>query len=368
MALVAAVPQPTNPATLTKVIPNDHPLIYYHGRWDEGPGTWWTGSGFKLNIQNLRSLSIQLGPHTTSPYAAIGVSIGEEEFVTINATAGVNEISLSGTGLQLTEDDLSPEEKKRTTVVRINVEGWQDNRIQLEHIAVNRDAVLLPYKPNKLVFQFIGDSLSAVSGQYLPAGVNQAWPFLVGEYFKAEHRVNAQPGATLSDMESYGNVHGVSYQFFQTEDTGFYYTSDHNFTTPWEFTREEPAPTHIVIHVGANDASHSVSNEDFIKVYNDFLTRLRKIYRRQPVFIFTPWGWPNANGDISYYYDGQYQALVNQRHASGDKNVFLVDTTGWVTFDDVFPDNTHPNVPGHAKIANLFEGWLEDWGLKRSEH
>lgn len=70
------------------------------------------------------------------------------------------------------------------------------------------------------------------------------------------------------------------------------------------------------------------------------------------------WGWPSADGSISYYYDGQYELLVNQRYVSvpaccsglpaltymarrhfiGDKNTFLVNTTGWVTWDDVFPE------------------------------
>jgi len=52
------------------------------------------------------------------------------------------------------------------------------------------------------------------------------------------------------------------------------------------------------------------------------------------------------------------------RHSIGDKNVFLVNTTGWVTYDDVFPDNQHPDVAGHAKIAKEFRAWLENWGLK----
>ena len=26
------------------VIPHDHPLIHFHGRWDSSPGTWWYGS------------------------------------------------------------------------------------------------------------------------------------------------------------------------------------------------------------------------------------------------------------------------------------------------------------------------------------
>jgi hypothetical protein len=96
--------------------------------------------------------------------------------------------------------------------------------------------------------------------------VNQAWPFLTGENFKAETRINAQPGATLTDMESYGNVHGVSFQYFRTEDTGYYYTPQHNYTTPWNFQRDQPPPTHFVIHIGANDASWSVPEKNFTKV------------------------------------------------------------------------------------------------------
>jgi hypothetical protein len=51
------------------------------------------------------------------------------------------------------------------------------------------------------------------------------------------------------------------------------------------------------------------------------------------------------------------------RKALGDKNIFLVDTTGWVTFADVFPDNVHPDVAGHVKIAGEFLSWLAKWGL-----
>lgn len=35
-------------------------------------------------------------------------------------------------------------------------------------------------------------------GQFLPQGVDQAWGFLTGEHFKAEHTIIAQPGAALS--------------------------------------------------------------------------------------------------------------------------------------------------------------------------
>ncbi|PPQ80335.1 hypothetical protein CVT25_003618 [Psilocybe cyanescens] len=371
MALAAIATNLPHPST--KSIKNNHPLIYYHGRWDASPGTWWTGSGFKLNVKNLKSLSLDLGEHTTSPSAAVGVSVGGSDFFTVNASTGITAIPLPNSVANL--------HSKSSTIVRINVEGWQNNRINLENIILNSDAALLPYEPSKIAFQFIGDSLSA--GQFLPQGVDQAWPFLVGEIFKAEHRINAQPGAaltvspmifmsiiaftpdflTIQDILSYGNVHGVSFQFFRTEDTGFFSTTDHNYTTPWNFSREQPKNTHIVIHIGANDASQGISNDQFVQVYTDFIAKLRVLNPKQPIFIFTPWGWPNADGSINYYYDGQYQKIVDARKALGDKNIFLVDTTGWVTYADVFPDNQHPNVGGHIVIANKFISFLENWGL-----
>ncbi|KAK0457030.1 SGNH hydrolase [Desarmillaria tabescens] len=318
--------------------------IYFHGRWDTSPGTWWAGSGFKLRVQNLRSLALNLGPHTTSPSASIAVSVDYNNFTAVNVSSGINDIPV--------------ETPSRSSVVRINVEGWQNNRMNLESLVLNSDANLLSYDPSELAFLFIGDSLSA--GQYLPQGINQAWPFLVGERFKAEHTVIAQPGVALTDIESYGNVHGISFQFFKTEDTGYYYTTDHNYTTPWNFSRDKPTPTHIVIHIGANDASQQVSGDEFVQVYLDFIHRLRRIYDRQPIFVFTPMA------EISYYYDGKYEEIVSMRYPTvhNDRNIFLVNTTGWVTFNDVFPDNLHPNVPGHEKIAGKFIDWLVNWGLR----
>jgi hypothetical protein len=35
----------------------------------------------------------------------------------------------------------------------------------------------------------------------------------------------------------------------QTEETNYYYSTDHNYTTPWDFKRDL-TPTHVVIHIG----------------------------------------------------------------------------------------------------------------------
>ncbi len=93
----------------------------------------------------------------------------------MNLTEGRNAIPL-GT--------LPKSSKTGNTVVRINSWGWQNNRVNLESLELNgvsgyffllrvgsvfdicfvpKGAKLLPFTPSKLAFQFIGDSLSAVS-------------------------------------------------------------------------------------------------------------------------------------------------------------------------------------------------------------
>lgn len=154
-------------------VQNDDWYIYYHGRWDSSPGTWWAGSGLKLNVVGLESLSLNLGNRTSAPFVSLGVSVDYKPFYQVNVSAGINTIPLNG----LKHDSGS----HSNTIVRINVEGWEYTRINLETITLNpvrhtysfsnqhcsytrrQGAQLVPYFPSELAFQYIGDSLSAVS-------------------------------------------------------------------------------------------------------------------------------------------------------------------------------------------------------------
>lgn len=82
------------------------------------------GSGFKLHVDNLKTLSLTLGQHTTSPSLPIAVSVNYGPFTTVNVSTGVNSIPLG--------DSLGA-----TSVIRINSPGWQNNRMNLERITLN---------------------------------------------------------------------------------------------------------------------------------------------------------------------------------------------------------------------------------------
>ena len=81
-------------------------------------------SGFKLHVSNLKSLSLTLGPNTTAPLTSLGISVDYQPFVTVNVSEGANEIDVTGAN-------------PSSSVVRFNVEEWQDNRINLESIQLN---------------------------------------------------------------------------------------------------------------------------------------------------------------------------------------------------------------------------------------
>ncbi|KAG8702544.1 hypothetical protein FRC09_004674 [Ceratobasidium sp. 395] len=344
-----ATPSAVKPAPV--VLLGNSTLIHKHGRWDTAPGTWWAGSGLKVVASSLSSFTLNLGDLTSQPQAAVGLSVDYANFTTINVTAGANVIPIP------------PVTSKKDRVVRLHVEGFYSNRIDLKSIELNSGAVVKPYAPSPLRFQFIGDSLSC--GYLNPNGMNDAWTFITAQNFKAEYNIQAQPGACLTDQECYSNVHGMSYQFFRTEDTGYVYTWDHNYTTAWDF-RKDLTPTHVFVVLGANDFSNKITPENFGTQLTAFVTKLRTLYAKQDIFIFSAWGWPGWDGvsPFSTYYDSIYASVVANKTAAGDKHIHLVNTTGWVGYDGVIPNDGHPNPVGQLQVASHLATWLQKWGLK----
>lgn len=124
---MAATLSESSAAGETKTVSHTDSLIHYHGRWDSSQSTWWAGSGFKLHAKGLNTLVVNLGPLTTSPAVAVGLSIDYANFTSVNLTAGANIIALP----RLKTSGSS-------TILRFNVEGWQSNRLQLESLVINK--------------------------------------------------------------------------------------------------------------------------------------------------------------------------------------------------------------------------------------
>lgn len=65
----------------------------------------------------------------------------------------------------------------------------------------------------------------------------------------------------------------------------------------------------------ANDNSNDVTLETFTSNLSAFADKLRIQYPKQPIFVFSPWGWANGDGVSPFYiyYESAYSGVVKQK-------------------------------------------------------
>jgi lysophospholipase L1-like esterase len=172
-------------------------------------------------------------------------------------------------------------------------------RLELQSIVVDDATKLTTYTPKKVVLEFIGDSLTA--GYENPRGAVDDYAFKVGEAFGAEHNQIAQSGICLVSLASgcYGNSVGMDQQYFKTQNSAASYLNANGATTAWNFTKYgKDMPTHIIIALGTNDQSNSVTSAQFQSTYITFLKNVRATFPTQPIFAMSPWGCVNCPTSI----------------------------------------------------------------------
>jgi hypothetical protein len=129
---------------------------------------------------------------------------------------------------------------------------------------------------------------------------------------------------------------------------------NNNATTPWDFSKYSPTPTHVVVNIGTNDRAFGFNGTFFetvccapfcmrpyadrsgapLQEYITFLHQLRGLYPHAPIFVMSPWGFPTPYGVVPYF-DAEDSAVLA---GVNDKNVFLVNGTGWIQYGDTFPE------------------------------
>ncbi|KAJ7208961.1 hypothetical protein GGX14DRAFT_566662 [Mycena pura] len=168
--------------------------------------------------------------------------------------------------------------------------------------------------------------------------------------------LNAVRWTNCHAIFSFGNVYGMSEtQFFRTEDTSYIFDLNHNFTTPWDLRLNIPERPHIVVDIGANDASENFAQAVLADTYIDFLARLRTLYPHQPFLLFTPPNGPNA----FYYYLGAYESVLAARQGTRRREYVPREHDG-----EGHLCRTSCTRASILKIAGLLQAWLDDWGLK----
>jgi lysophospholipase L1-like esterase len=184
-----------------------------------------------------------------------------------------------------------------------------------------------PVSPRTI--EFVGDSITV--GQLSSRQALTAYGWLVGERLGVEHTQIAQGGACL--VATADGCVGLSVQFLKTgAEPG---------SPDWDFARYRADA--VVINLGTNDSGHGVHTPEFQATYVTLLERVRQKYPNAAIF---------ALQTFRKKFVTQTRNAVTARTNAGDRNVFFVDTEGWITESTDTVDNVHPNDQGHRKIAD----------------
>jgi hypothetical protein len=141
-----------------QVINSSSPLIWYHGRWDDLPSSWWCvrpsyslplthsyltrpGSGFKLSFTKApTSLTISIGNTSVAPPIPVAARFGEVgEWVTLNLTAGANALPLTSIGLVDSENARYPLVLDVVTQFETNGLRLELKSIELDEVSARKD-------------------------------------------------------------------------------------------------------------------------------------------------------------------------------------------------------------------------------------
>nr|BFE57533.1 hypothetical protein GCM10020063_020590 [Dactylosporangium thailandense] len=180
--------------------------------------------------------------------------------------------------------------------------------------------------PPKLV-EFVGDSITV--GTTSSKNALTAYGWLTGEQIGVRHTQIGYGGGCL--VATADGCVSVASQFLKT---GYSATSAN-----WDFTRYTADA--VVINLGTNDKSHGVSSADFQNGYVNFLRTVRGKYPGAAIF---------ALETFSKRYVTETQAAVTTQNNAGDRNIYYVNTEGWLPSDGL-SDSVHPNDKGHQAIT-----------------
>ncbi|MFI9643788.1 cellulose binding domain-containing protein [Micromonospora sp. NPDC051925] len=289
--------------------------IAFVGRWDRSNSTAyvpnWAGAYFKTGFTGT---TVKLRQRRTID---LYYSIDGADFRYLTNVSGT--VNLTSTPLPA---------GNHTLVVSYRVvAGSYTGDAVFQGLTLDAGARTLPASVRPRTIEFVGDSITLGTTSSRTALTAYGW--LTGEQLGTEHTQLGYGGGCL--VATADGCVSVASQFLRT---GYAANSPN-----WDFTRYQADA--VVINLGTNDRSHGVSSADFQSQYATFIRTVRGKYPRAAIF---------ALRTFSGRYAAETAAAVTAVTGSGDRNVFYVDTTGWLPADGL-SDSVHPNDAGHRAIT-----------------
>ncbi|GIH02163.1 hypothetical protein Rhe02_02300 [Rhizocola hellebori] len=308
--------------------------ISYLGRWDKTSSTFyasnWAGAYLRTGFTGT---TVRIRQRNSVEFWA---SIDNRPFVKFTGVSGT--VNLTPTPLAAGNHTLVVNYRQRA--------GSYNGDAVFGGLVLDAGATTLALPVRPKVLEFVGDSITAGTLSSNLALTDYGW--LTGERLGTEHTQIAIGGACL--VAAADGCWGMEQRYFKIDAAS---------SANWDFSRYQANV--VVINLGTNDVGHSVTGAQFQSSYTAFL---RNIRARYPVATIL------ALKTFRGRYITETQNAVTAVNNAGDRNVFFVNTDGWLTADGL-ADAVHPNDLGHQQITNrlapIIAGYLSPSGRYEAE-
>ncbi|MBO5213683.1 MAG: hypothetical protein J6B86_02805, partial [Clostridia bacterium] len=313
------------PAAVVKLLPGhktqeisfDNENVKYVGRWvkesDRMVG-YWSGTYLELNFTG----------------SVLWVNLGEDANVAVVAD-GQNPLFVTSTdGVLYLSGSL--DSSKEVHTVRIAIESDAVSCLDVRSIEIEESGELKAPEIKPLI-EFVGDSITA-GAFYDPASAN-TYAFAAAQVLNADYAPVSQGSIALYSTD----VAPMSERYFWTAPLARSAASGTG--TAWDFSTY--TPDLIVINLGTND--HLRGNEDSVvtDTYVQFINDIREARGDEtPIVMMIP------------LQGFKKDAIVAAYNELNDANVYLVDATSYLTYEDgdfYSNGNVHPSISGHQKFG-----------------
>lgn len=195
-----------------------------------------------------------------------------------------------------------------------------------------------PAEP-KLKMEFLGDSITEGVIVHNVEPGKATWPW------RGDGRV-AYPTQTAERLGAQWRQCGFGAQGVTHGGNGGVPAAPDAFDSFYQgCPRDEWKADVVVINQGTNDGG----GPGFLPAYTRLLDVVRKAYPEAKIAAMRPFNGAHAQ---------EIAKLVKLRDDAGEKNLFYIDSSGWLGNGD-FTDGLHPNVTGSAKAGEKLAAALQ---------
>jgi len=198
-------------------------------------------------------------------------------------------------------------------------------------------------KISSVLIEYVGDSITTGYTDSQANVSDYAW--LTSETLGTEHTQIAYPGINLAS--GYGRIKGTGMDQQYQKSRSLKYPD----APEWNFQKYRPDI--VVINLGTNDNNNKVPDSVFTRSYVSLMKFIRSKFPETKILAMRTFLGIKVQPTIN---------AVKQMTKEGDKNIFYLDTSGWLTpKTGDYNDTAHPSDSGQIKAGRLLVETLKHY-------